>query len=190
MTHKILLSAPVPWIGDLGLGDWGLGLDKKGHAKTNVILDRFCEDEWPEWGVGGVPDGSKAGEVHTSWVTPKSNLPMWECSGVSPCRRCWSVQHGASPPGLGLHRAHWDNREQDRGVGGPFASPLWTSSKCQECEVGHRVGLYLYKTLEFSMSQTIFSFTKLHKTCFILICSFCFLGMSYQWTLDTARNWR
>ena len=48
VAHKILLSAPVPWIGDLGLGDWGLGLDKKGHAKTNVILDRFCEDEWPE----------------------------------------------------------------------------------------------------------------------------------------------
>ena len=23
----ILVSAPVPWIGDLGLGDWGLGLD-------------------------------------------------------------------------------------------------------------------------------------------------------------------
>ena len=23
----ILLSAPVPWIGVLGLGDWGLGLD-------------------------------------------------------------------------------------------------------------------------------------------------------------------
>ena len=29
MAHKILLSAPVPWIGDLGLGDWGLGLDNK-----------------------------------------------------------------------------------------------------------------------------------------------------------------
>merc|ERR1711911_351180 len=27
VSHKILLSAPVPWIGDLGLGDWGLGLD-------------------------------------------------------------------------------------------------------------------------------------------------------------------
>ena len=27
VAHKILLSAPVPWIGDLGLGDWGLGLD-------------------------------------------------------------------------------------------------------------------------------------------------------------------
>ena len=22
VAHKILLSAPVPWIGDLGLGDW------------------------------------------------------------------------------------------------------------------------------------------------------------------------
>ena len=27
VAHKILVSAPVPWIGDLGLGDWGLGLD-------------------------------------------------------------------------------------------------------------------------------------------------------------------
>ena len=27
VAHKILLSAPVPWFGDLGLGDWGLGLD-------------------------------------------------------------------------------------------------------------------------------------------------------------------
>ena len=30
VAHKILLSAPVPWIGDLGLGDWGLGLDNYG----------------------------------------------------------------------------------------------------------------------------------------------------------------
>ena len=29
VAHKILVSAPVPWIGDLGLGDWGLGLDNK-----------------------------------------------------------------------------------------------------------------------------------------------------------------
>ena len=39
VAHKILLSAPVPWIGDLGLGDWGLGLDnflgsvRKGEIK-------------------------------------------------------------------------------------------------------------------------------------------------------------
>ena len=33
VAYKIL-SAPVPWIGDLGLGDLGLGLDKNGPNIT------------------------------------------------------------------------------------------------------------------------------------------------------------
>ena len=45
-------------------------------------------------------------------------------SCVSPRWRGGPLQHGASPPGLGLHRPLRDHREQDRGVGGPSPSPL------------------------------------------------------------------
>ena len=41
VAHKILLSAPVPWIGDLGLGDWGLGLD-------NLDLLVIMTDKWTQ----------------------------------------------------------------------------------------------------------------------------------------------
>ena len=36
VAHKILVSAPVPWIGDLGLGDWGLGLDNKSDCDLSM----------------------------------------------------------------------------------------------------------------------------------------------------------
>ena len=42
VAHKILVSAPVPWIGDLGLGDWGLGLDNTKQAYTWSIRDVTC----------------------------------------------------------------------------------------------------------------------------------------------------
>ena len=38
VSHKILVSAPVPWIGDLGLGDWGLGLD---NYKVSVPIGKL-----------------------------------------------------------------------------------------------------------------------------------------------------
>ncbi len=39
VAHKILVSAPVPWIGDLGLGDWGIGLDNRGYWCDQVFHD-------------------------------------------------------------------------------------------------------------------------------------------------------
>ena len=44
VAHKILLSAPVPWIGDLGLGDWGLGLDNMDFFP--VIFSTFYKNEF------------------------------------------------------------------------------------------------------------------------------------------------
>ena len=38
VAHKILLSAPVPWIGDLGLGDWGLGLDNNYLENSHIHI--------------------------------------------------------------------------------------------------------------------------------------------------------
>ena len=41
VAHKILVSPPVPWIGDLGIGDWGLdwGLTIANMAiRNNPIL--------------------------------------------------------------------------------------------------------------------------------------------------------
>ena len=34
---KILLSAPVPWIWDLGIGDWGPGLDNSEHKILRLL---------------------------------------------------------------------------------------------------------------------------------------------------------
>ncbi len=44
VAHKILVSAPVPWIGDLGLGDWGLGLDNFDNLflKINFACECVC----------------------------------------------------------------------------------------------------------------------------------------------------
>ena len=40
VTYKILLPSPVPWIGDLGLGDWGPGLDNK--CLPSSLLKTAC----------------------------------------------------------------------------------------------------------------------------------------------------
>ena len=37
VAHKILLSAPVPWIWDLGIGDWGPGLDNSEHKILRLL---------------------------------------------------------------------------------------------------------------------------------------------------------
>ena len=46
VAHKILVSAPVPWIGDLGLGDWGLGLDNSLRVCRDGGGDKLCD-----WGL-------------------------------------------------------------------------------------------------------------------------------------------
>ena len=38
VAHKTLVSAPVPWIGDLGLGDQGPGLDNNYFHHYSQIL--------------------------------------------------------------------------------------------------------------------------------------------------------
>ena len=45
VAHKILLSPPVPWIGDLGIGDWGLDWGLTIGEKSTVFL---CCYHWNE----------------------------------------------------------------------------------------------------------------------------------------------
>ena len=54
VAHKILVSAPVPWIGDLGTRDWGLGLDnnllcilKKCYITIEYVSGQFYEINKP-----------------------------------------------------------------------------------------------------------------------------------------------
>ena len=71
VAHKILLSAPVPWIGDLGLGDWGLGLDNiymKKIIKSNIqsLQEKIRDLSDIECAEGSDPDslaGRKVGTI-------------------------------------------------------------------------------------------------------------------------------